>query len=861
VDKSILEAVLGLWMLHYRDKTAPHESPQFLDIKRETYERWIQRQAEDTDDPGRINNWSGCIFGEPITEDSSNLVKVISHAPINNICGQYILSKFMSEVAEKYLVSIGGRVWIRSGQPGVKASFGWGNTVLDDLANELERTGLATIEEAFLGIVPPLEKAKKLPTDIDISAAFLDTTKQMATYLDGGRDEQAKRLHLWVLDAAESHASWYESGSNWKDACGVYAHLCYTYDNIKGGEDFVCAAEEFMGLFCERLFISYSTCPEKNHQALTNTLDLVRATLPDAVNTETWIGRLLKWKTRLQTWNRDIEELPANNLNSLQTLLNASHSGNCLCLARLLELRDLDIDTTDSEGRTALILATIAGHATIVSLLLQRKVESDVQDNDSSHLGADQTKPYATAGPSGLVESLVQDNNKRTAFHYAAINGYTPILHTLLRYTQTPHKIDIKDVFDKSPMDLAIENNQAAAVSLLIFYGVGCDAMHTAAREGNDATIRLLHACGANIQLKSSDRQLTALHLAFETGQKATVELLVNLGASIQTVDNNNLNALHRAAQNGYDSTVQLLLDRGANIQAPCRDNNGTALHFACQNGHTSTVRLLLKYGANIHAPCRDDNWTALHLACQNGHTDTVRLLLEYGANIEAMARGNFTVLHLAADRGHTDVVRLLLDSSANISISTQWTNRTALHLAAAKGREDTVRLLISRGAKIETTDVDNRAALHSAAENGQQGIVRLLLDYRANIEATCTICNDDNGTALHLAAQNGHEAVVLLLLDHNADIEAASRDNQWTALHLAAGNGHVHIVRQLLDHGANRDRKGGNDVSLAVPPSGSGITASMPINNGRTALELAQVNRHDAIVQLLGSHHAITPP
>jgi len=844
VDKSILEAVLGLWMLHYRDQTAPHESLRFLDIKRETYERWIQRQAEDTDDPGRINDWSGSIFGKPITEDSSNLVKVISHAPINKICGQYILSKFVSEVAEKYLISIGGRVWIRSGQLGVKASFGWGNTVLDDLANELERTGLATIQEAFLSIVPPLEKAKKLPTDIDISAAFLDTTKQMATYLDGGRDEQAKRLHLWVLDAAESHASWYESGSKWKDACGVYAHLCCTYDNIKGGEDFVCDAEEFMGLFCERLFIYYSTCPEKNHQALTNTLDLVRATLHDAVNTETWKGRLLKWKTRLQTWNRDIEELPANNLNSLQTLLNASHSGNCLCLARLLELRDLDINTTDSEGRTPLILATIAGHATIASLLLQRKAKSDVQDNDSSSpgvdqsgpvrsrsspvqsnllFGPDQTEPYARPGPSGLVESLVQDNNKRTALHYAAINGYTPILHTLLRYIQTPHKIDIKDVLDKSPMDLAIENNQAAAVSLLIFYGVGCDAMHTAARRGNNATIRLLHACGANIQLKSSDKQLTALHMASGKGHEATVQLLVDLGASIQTVDNNNLNALHRAAQYGHDGTVQLLLDRGAKIQAPCRDNNGTALHLACQNGHTATVRLLL----------------------------------EYGANIQAMARGNLTVLHLAADRGYTDVVQLLIDSGANISTRTERTNWTALHLAATKGREDTVRLLINRGAKIETTGMGNRTALHSAAENGQQGIVRLLLDCRADIEATCTICDNDNGTALHLAAQNGYEAILLLLLDRNADIEAASRDDQWTALHLAADKGHVHIVRQLLDHGANRDRKGGNDYGWAAPQSGSGNTASMPINNGRTALELAQDKGHDDTVQLLRSHHA----
>ena len=44
-----------------------------------------------------------------------------------------------------------------------------------------------TIEEALLCIVPPLEKAGKLPTNLGTTQIFEDTAKGISTYIKGGR--------------------------------------------------------------------------------------------------------------------------------------------------------------------------------------------------------------------------------------------------------------------------------------------------------------------------------------------------------------------------------------------------------------------------------------------------------------------------------------------------------------------------------------------------------------------------------------------------------------------------------------------------------------------------------------------------
>jgi ankyrin repeat protein len=216
-----------------------------------------------------------------------------------------------------------------------------------------------------------------------------------------------------------------------------------------------------------------------------------------------------------------------------------------------------------------------------------------------------------------------------------------------------------------------------------------------AARDGLDATVRLLLDRGADIHAKNW-YGLTALHLAAGRGHEATVRLLLDRGANIHAKNYEDRTALHLAALDGLDATVRLLLDRGADIDS--KNNSGsTALLDAAENGHEATVRLLLDRGADIHAK----NWyglTVLHFAAQRGHEPTVRLLLDRGADIHSKDSGGWTALLRAAYKGHEAIVRLLLDRGADIH-SKNNNGWTALFLAAENRRGAAERLLRDRGA------------------------------------------------------------------------------------------------------------------------------------------------------------------
>ena len=71
----------------------------------------------------------------------------------------------------------------------MKASFGLRNTVLDELVGRVERTGLATTEDAFLSVVPILGK---LPKNSATSEAFSDLKTEISTYTEAGQFEQAE---------------------------------------------------------------------------------------------------------------------------------------------------------------------------------------------------------------------------------------------------------------------------------------------------------------------------------------------------------------------------------------------------------------------------------------------------------------------------------------------------------------------------------------------------------------------------------------------------------------------------------------------------------------------------------------------
>ena len=844
VDKSKIEAVLGLWMLHFKDpgNWQPLPARKIHRVfgmdgpsERKTYEQWVQRQAKvvtiDIDSTETQYLVGKPLRPQPPSANNSKFLAIISETPLEKICGQIILSEFISNIAEKALESIGGKVRGRGGARGLKASFGLRNTVLDELAGKVQQTGLATVEEAFLSIVPPLRNSGNLPSyGLGGTEVFSDTEKEITTYLEGGRFDQAEPLLLWLLDVTESSARSYEADRKWNEACRMYFHLCSTCDRIKGGEDYSDKAEEAMGLFCERMLISLKKNLPINGHALRDLLGLVHDVLGNKKEEEVWKRRLIKWEDGLVK----LEEVPSGILPTSDQIEAGKFLDRIIVRMRLLtRSSDIDGDNGDSLKRTPLILASIQGHTTIVGQLLERKANPDIQDCHG-----------------------------RTALHYASMRGYTSVVRALCVSPQASKSIDIQDRESKTPLDLAIENNHGATVALLIFNGAkdsndhakkllelsilhgspaavkamlnkgeeinfkdeeagriplhwsiwrdsregirllldgkadvqvqdifGQTALHYAARKGRTETVNLLLGKGAIISSQSHDNS-TALHLAAQNGHEDVLRLLLEKDADVNAQGGHYDNALQAAAHAGSEATVRLLLDQGADIHAQ-GGHYGNPLQAAAHAGSEATVRLLLDKGTDIHAQ-GGHYGSPLQAAAHAGSEATVRLLLDKGADIQAKHNGGSTALHRAAGCGHEATVRLLLDKGADIQAKDNY-GWTALYRAAMCGHEATVRLLLNKGADIQVKHNDGSTALHQAAMSGHEATVRLLLDKGADIQAK----HNDGSTALHWAARSGREATVRLLLDKGADIQA--KDNYGsTALHRATRSGHNAVIRLL---------------------------------------------------------------
>ncbi|XP_070685906.1 ankyrin repeat and protein kinase domain-containing protein 1 [Pempheris klunzingeri] len=364
---------------------------------------------------------------------------------------------------------------------------------------------------------------------------------------------------------------------------------------------------------------------------------------------------------------------------------------------------------------------------------------------------------------------------------------------------------------------------------------LGAEVNCTTARGYTPLIIAVLHRLHDIISLllehgaattQGDEDQWTALHFAAQNGDDRTVRLLLDKGAVPDVREKAGWMPLHLACQNGHETVVRLLLSRLSEEAVGEREAQGrTPLHLASAYGHLSIAKLLLSQGADPNATDCSLS-TALHLAAEEGHNRVVRQLLKSAVCIDSADSRGYTPLHLAALRGHTGICRQLLSNRASPDSRTLqgW---TPMHLAALKGHEATVVQLEIQGGCVNTRGENGWTPLHLACHQTEPEVVAKLLAARADPN----VSEDSEGwTPMHVACNNVSFPSVLHLISHHADVNAVNT-GKATPLHLAAQHGCVPIVKALLLNGADR---------------------TLLDSAGSTALNVAQRCEKGEIVQLL---------
>ena len=280
----------------------------------------------------------------------------------------------------------------------------------------------------------------------------------------------------------------------------------------------------------------------------------------------------------------------------------------------------------------------------------------------------------------------------------------------------------------------------------------------------------------------------------------------------------------------GWFGVVEELLQKPLNPNSVVNILGDTPLNCAAGRGHIELILLLVEANAEINTTSLS-GWTPLLNAAYSGRFDAARCLVELQANIDQPRTDDgSTPLHLAAEDGYLDIVRYLVENGANKDERTT-DNHTPLHLAVEDGHLEVIRYLLEAGARNDETtgDIDGFTPLHWACQDGNLDLIGVMLEKRANIDQPQT----ENGlTPLHLAADQGDLELARFLLEAGANraVATSKTDGGYIPLHTAAYYGHLDMVRLLVE---------GADPTICD-------------SSGKTALDWAQENNHEDVIQFL---------
>lgn len=272
-----------------------------------------------------------------------------------------------------------------------------------------------------------------------------------------------------------------------------------------------------------------------------------------------------------------------------------------------------NLEIQDEEGFTALMTACWKMREDIVRYLIDRNARVDVLDKNKrscAHLAVLRKSETILAFLADAKLSLdLISGSGMAPIHLATSKGYENIVQYLL----------------SRGADITVREENTQQTSL-----------HLAVMGSNKTRLVeiLLEVSGQQIINFQDIEGKTPLHLAMECDNIAAVKLLVKNGANIELVDLNGQVPLHIAIEKENLEAVMLLSNQ-TTINVVTKSGN-YPIHLAVIKGSEDIVDFLIKFHSDLNVKDREGN-TALHLALMNKQYKIALLLSEAGASLSVL--------------------------------------------------------------------------------------------------------------------------------------------------------------------------------------------------------------------------------
>lgn len=306
-----------------------------------------------------------------------------------------------------------------------------------------------------------------------------------------------------------------------------------------------------------------------------------------------------------------------------------------------------------------------------------------------------------------------KNKDGETAAMYAAMNGHTKILKTL---------IEEKGVSVN-------EENKNTDDTLLIY----------AAMNGHTDIVKYLISKKANVHAENKKGHTAATYAAMN-GHTEILNYLIDNGVSVDAKNKETGDTLLMyAARCGRTDTVKYLISKNADVNAKNKTTGMTAAIYAAKSGHTEILNDLINNGVDVNAKNEKTGDTLLHTllmcAVNEGKVDTVRYLIEKkGVDIYKEDETGKTAAMYAAMCGDTEKLRTLIEKkSIDVNTKNEKTNNTLLIYAAMHGHKNTIKYLISKGANLNATNMYGYSADTYTKMEHHFGIMEIVEELQKN--------------------------------------------------------------------------------------------------------------------------------